>query len=234
MYGARFVAPTGIASRWICSSSRLEQALTSGSPEKAVVPRTTRCTRLGSCRPTESPLSEYDELPETLLLDGPTATARCPGRPGPMRETVIMPGSSRIVSFGSSGAGGPHVLGNLGGGVLAVRVGEPLHERRAVQGVLLRAHLLHDVDREQAPELGGALQRQPPLQGGEEAGAEGVTDTGRLDLGDLRHGGHPDRLLAPALDPDPLAPECHHPRADAVEDLARGPAGLLLDQRRLV
>src|SRR3954463_339296 len=80
MYGARFDAPTGSASRWSRSSSRLEQALTSSSPEKAVVPRTTRRTRLGSCRPTESPLSEYDELPETLLLDGPTATARLGAR----------------------------------------------------------------------------------------------------------------------------------------------------------
>ena len=107
-------------------------------------------------------------------------------------------------------------------------------EDAAAQGVLLGADLLDDVHREQAAELGRALEVEVPVQRGQEAGPERVADTGRLDLADLGDGGDGDRLLALAVDADALGAQRDDPGAHAREHLVGGPAGLLGDQRGFV
>ena len=120
---------------------------------------------------------------------------------------------------------------DVGDRVGAVRVLEALEELRSrVQRVLLGADLLHDVHREQAAELGGALEAEVPGERGEEAGPERVADAGRLDLADLGDRGDGDRLLALAVDADALGAQRDDPGADAARHLVGGPAGLLGDQ----
>src|SRR6266567_6713724 len=64
---------------------------------------------------------------------------------------------------------------DLGRRRLAVGGGEALGQRARLQVVLLRAGGLQGVHRQQVAELGGALERQAPGDGGQETGAERVT-----------------------------------------------------------
>ena len=94
--------------------------------------------------------------------------------------------------------------------------------------------LLDDVRRQHAADLGRPLVGELPLQRRQEAGPERVAHAGRLDRHHTGDGGHLDLLLVVADDPHAVRPEGDHLRADAVEDLLRRPAGLRLDQVRLV
>ena len=80
------------------------------------------------------------------------------------------------------------------------------------------------------PELGGALQRQVPLERGEEPGPEGVPDPGRLDRDDVLGGRHHDRVLAGPLDPDPVGAQGDHLVPTRSRTSCARPAGLLLDE----
>ena len=122
----------------------------------------------------------------------------------------------------------------VGDGLVAVGRAAAREEGLAGDLVLLGADLLHDVDGEQAAELGGALVAEAPAQRGEEAGAERVADAGGLDLLDLGDGRDDDRLLALAVDAYARRAEGDDPRADPGEDLLGAPAGLLGDQAGFV
>src|SRR5690606_30010087 len=103
-----------------------------------------RPTSPGACRRTSSPSSSTGSTPrgETRRR---TSGAH-PHRPGPSR-----PGRCR------SRAVAAHVRGDLGGGLRAVRLGEPLEELLLAQLVLLPAHVLEHVRRGEVADLGAPL-----------------------------------------------------------------------------
>ena len=72
---------------------------------------------------------------------------------------------------------------DLAGRGLAVGPAEAGQEVLGGEGVLLRAHGLHDVRRQRAAHLRGPLEVEIPGQRGQEAGPERVADTGRVRIG---------------------------------------------------
>ena len=141
------------------------------------------------------------------------------GRAGASRPAACTVPSGRCVA-------------DLGGGVVAVRLGEAVHEVAAAQLVLLGADRLDDQGREHAADLGGALQADAPGQAGR-GSPRGRRRRRRSGRPWPPPPAQPTSIGSSpvALDADALRAERGDPGADLGEDLLVGPAGLGLDQR---
>src|SRR3954451_16496720 len=101
-----------------------------------------------------------------------------PGSPANTARTIVRPRS------------GGKVRQDLSGGLVAVRVGQALHEVVGLDLVLLRTDGLQHQRRHQRTDLGRPLGTDAPVQRGEETGPEAVADAGRVvgdHVADHRH-----------------------------------------------
>src|SRR5690349_1425294 len=95
-----------------------------------------------------------------------------PGRPAKTASTI---GSDH----------GRQMRLDLGGGLVAVGVGEALEEEVRLDVVFLRADRLQHERGDQRAHLRGPFEADAPAQGGEEAGPEAVADAGRVVRDDV-------------------------------------------------
>ena len=156
----------------------------------------------------------------------------CParGRAPTRRRGRRRPPGGRLRAAGRPGAA-PISVGRL----VAVRRARARSRNRALREVvLLGADGLDDVRRQQRADLGAALVGEAPREPGEEAGAEGVADAGRVGLALLRRAGAPRPSARPRARPmrRPWPPSVVTRTPTRSRHLVGRPAGLLLDERR--